>query len=225
MLKISLIVVGLVLATAAPARAQFRNPYTGTTWNNPVSSSVDTMLLHHTQKKMLERSIAAQQGKKAAATVARAPLTASDFVPAKKGRPAVKAFLDSAGLPKDQRAAIEQVIDLTFAAVEKGGRKNNVATAMGIAIGAALMIANGKEIPDDDLSELTLGINDVFAVTAEFKQLDAAARQDIYESLIMTTALLATFHELGTSDAAMKKASVDLAKAVLQKLTGSAAGK
>ena len=39
------IVVAFVVAGAVPARAQWNNPYTGNTWNNPMSSYLDTMML------------------------------------------------------------------------------------------------------------------------------------------------------------------------------------
>lgn len=219
------LVVALGIAAPATAHAQWRNPYTGTNWNNPMSSLADTMLYNSMQRQMLQASLNAQNKKKAAAAAAatHAPAATLDFKPA-PGHPAVKAFLDGANLPADQRAAFQQVIDATFTEVEKRLRKNNLATGMGVALAAALEIKSGQEVPEDRVDELWASINDMLVASPEVKKLKPDQMQTMYDSLIMTTAIMLTFHELGKSDPKMKQASVDFASNVLATLTGSKSG-
>lgn len=69
---LSTAVLGMVSTTATKATAQYTNPYTGNTWNNPVSSYLDTvmqgnmqmqnlMINQSIQRNALERSIESQE--------------------------------------------------------------------------------------------------------------------------------------------------------------------
>lgn len=71
--KVLVVACGMAAATA-PARAQYTNPYTGTTWNNPMSSYLDTVIMGNQQmsnliiqqsinRSILKRSIARSHGK------------------------------------------------------------------------------------------------------------------------------------------------------------------
>lgn len=84
------LVVALAVAAAkAPAYAQYTNPYTGTTWNNPMSSYLDTVNLGNQRmsnlliqqsinRSMLKRSLERRRGKSPAQSVKRsAPLKRS----------------------------------------------------------------------------------------------------------------------------------------------------
>ena len=64
----------------------------------------------------------------------------------------------------------------------------------------------------------------MLAASPAWKTMKPAELQDLHDSLIMTAALMLTFHALGESDAAMKKAAVDMATAALKQLTGSTTG-
>lgn len=221
------LVAAISMAVPGQAAAQWTNPYTGNTWNNPVSSQLDTMILHSMQRKMLERSLAAKQGK-ASAKDGRKPVkppshraaSASDFKPG-KGHPTVDAFLASSGLDEPQQQALRQVIDATFVAVEGQLRAHNVASALGFAIAASLQIVSGKEVGDDEVRELILGINDLLAANPTFVKLKAADKQQLYDAMIMMGALLITFHTAGESDPKMKETAIEMAKGLLAQLTGS----
>lgn len=75
--------VALSMAVAeAPAQAQWRNPYTGTTWNNPMSSYLDTvnlgnqrmadlMIQNSMDRRRLERRLKERRGKSTASPAKR----------------------------------------------------------------------------------------------------------------------------------------------------------
>jgi hypothetical protein len=216
-------VVAAALLLPGTAGAQWRNPFTGNTFNNPISSSLDTMILHSMQQRMLQQSIQAhQQGTAKAAKPKHVPLSKTDFKPPEKGHPVVKAFLDAAAPKADERKQFQKAIDETFGVVEKSLRKNNVATAFGLAIGTALEIVTGKESSEQADKELIAGINDELAAAPEFAKLAPKDKQTLNDTLVLTGALMIILHTAGQSDPAMKDASVSLAKAVLTQLTGSA---
>lgn len=221
---ISLVVVTTALLLPGVASAQWRNPFTGNTFNNPLSSTLDTMILHSMQQRMLESSVQAHQPAKGKAKPKHQSLSKSDFKPPQKGHPVVAAFLDSVKLDTDQRRQFQQAIDATFNLVDKQLRKNNVATAFGLAIGTSLEIITGKQSSDEADKELIAGINDQLAAAPEFTKLAPKDKQTLSDTLVLTGALLVILHSAGESDAAMKDASVSMARTVLTQLTGSATG-
>lgn len=212
------------LLISGDARAQWRNPFTRSTFNNPLSSSLDSMILHSMQQRMLEQSIHARQQGTAKAKPKHVSLSKTDFKPAEKGHPAVTAFLEAVAAKPDERKQFQKAIDETFGLVEKSLRKNNVATAFGLAIGTALEVVTGKEASEEADKELIAGINDQLAAAPEFTKLAAKDKQTLNDTLVLTSALTIILHTAGQSDPAMKDASVSLAKAVLTQLTGSATG-
>jgi hypothetical protein len=121
-------VAAALFAAPAPAEAQYRNPFTGNTFNNPISSSLDTMIMHSIQRQTLLKQLGAKKAPAAKAAPAKhQPLAATDFVRVDAGRPAVKAFLAQAKLPAETQAALMQIVDATFATFERDWRKDNVA--------------------------------------------------------------------------------------------------
>jgi hypothetical protein len=213
-----------MLLIPGDARAQWRNPFTGNTFNNPLSSSLDTMILHSMQQRMLQQTIQPRQQGAAKGKSKHVPLSKTDFKPAEKGHPVVTAFLDGVAAKPDERKQFQKAIDETFALVEKSLRKNNVATAFGLAIGTALEVVTGKESSEDADTALIAGINDQLAAAPEFTKLAAKDKQTLNDTLVLTGALMIILHTAGQSDPAMKDASVSLARAVLTQLTGSATG-
>jgi hypothetical protein len=133
-------------------------------------------------------------------------------------------FLDSLKLDTDQRRQFQEAIDATFNLVNTQLRKNNVATSYGFAIGTSLEIVTGKQSSEETDKELIAGINDQLAAAPEFTKLSVKEKQTLSDTLVLTGALLVMLHSAGEKDAAMKDASISMAKAVLTQLTGSATG-
>jgi hypothetical protein len=217
-------VQGLVMVAAV--LAQWTNPYTSHQFNNPLSSTLDTIINGKMQQRMLEKSIAARQAQPAAAPVAPAAhktLAATDFKPAAKGHPTVDAFLSSPGLAPDARTTMRSVTDATFAALGQV-RPNNVAMALAAALGTATIIVSGQPMSDAASAQLIQGVNDLLAGSPDFTRLKSRDKQAMYEKLVMTTALLAILQEGGKTSPDLRAQSLATAQGVLQKLTGSASG-
>jgi hypothetical protein len=216
--------------------AQWTNPYTHTTWNNPTSSLLDTFNYGRMQQHMLEKSFAARRADTPAgsmapaaraapsAPVAHRNLAASDFIPASRGRPTVETYLAAPNLTPQARQSMRAMFNATFDLLGKT-RRNNVATALTGALAMASTIVSGQPMSDASARELLLGVNDLLAQSPEFAALRPAQRQAMYESLGMTAAILAMLQEAGRTDPQMRAQSVGLAQSVLQQLTGSAARK
>jgi hypothetical protein len=199
---------------------QWTNPYTGHQFNNPISSTLDTIIQGKMQQQMLERSMAARRGQKPPTVVAHANLAATDFKPAGKGHPTVEAYLSSPTLTPDARNMMRPMFDATFNMLAQT-RKNNVATALASAVAIAVGIVSGQPYPAPAAQELLLGINDLLAQSPQFTRLRPADKQVMYETLVVTTALMAILQEGGKTSPEMRAQSASLARSVLQQLTGS----
>jgi len=212
--------------------AQWTNPLTGNQFNNPISSSLDSFLYGKMQQRMLEHSFAAQQGSAAQRgsapqpaqrppmSVAHKSLAASDFRPMGPGHPTVEGYLSSPNFNADTRRTMRAMFDTTFAVLGKA-RRNNVATALAGALGVAMGIVSQRPLSGAAAGELILNVNDLLAESPDFARLRPNEKQAIYETLVMTTALLAFMQQAGQSNPNLKAQSVVAAQAVLQRLTGS----
>src|SRR5262245_5000331 len=172
-----LVVVISALLLPGVASAQWRNPITGGTFNNPLSPALDEQILHAMQKHMLEASVQAHKTAKGKAKPKHQPLSKTDFKPEHKGRPAEITFLDSLKLDSDQRRKFQEAIDATFNLVNTQLRKNNVATSYGFAIGTSIEVVTGKPASEEADRELIAGINDQLAAAPEFAKLTVKEKQ------------------------------------------------
>jgi hypothetical protein len=214
-------VQGLVILAMIWAQGTWTNPYTGHQFNNPISSTLDTIIQGQMQQRMLEHSMAAQRGQKPAAPAAHANLAASDFNPATKGHPTMDAYLQAPTLTPDARKMMRAMFDATFNMLAQI-RRNNVATALAGAVTLSSGMLGGRQPTGPAAQELLLNVNDLLAQSPQFSRLKPKDKQVMYESLVMTTALLAILQEEGKNNPDMRAQGVALARSVLQQLTGSA---
>lgn len=208
----NILIALLLVAAPSAARAQVVSPYTGGAYFNPPSTLGMTLL----NEQM--RSAVAQDwyGKGTAKPKKRKTITATDFKGS--GRRTVEAEVYRAlGANEEQSKGLALIMDATFAAFEKEGRKDNVAYALAALFGVAVQIQSGKEIPDERAEQIALDLNDALAVDARFRKMKAAERQRIYESCLVTVGLMSAFHAVGArkKDPAMEKAAKQLAEQVL----------
>lgn len=206
--------------------AQWTNPYTSRSFNNPVSSSIDTLLMHSMQRNMLLRRIeetrrtAAGEARPAAAPVVpAAPLSATDFrPPAKRQLPDMLAE-QTPGATAEQKAALKQLYHGVMDAFEKEARKNNLAYAFAMLLGGALQVWTGKEIPDAESEKLAQDLNNLLASDGGLAKLSPAEKQKMYEAFIITGGSILAFWQMGaeSNDDTLKNSAKDLAKFVLEK--------
>jgi hypothetical protein len=62
---------GLCLFIVTPAYAQYTNPYTGTTWNNPMSSFLDTVIMNNRNAAMMRNGLNSNMASSLAAAKSR----------------------------------------------------------------------------------------------------------------------------------------------------------
>lgn len=214
-------VVVFAVALAQPAWAQFRNPYTGRMFNNPMSSYLDTVLRGRMNQRVLERMILekrAARGKEEAPrpapapAEARRPISATDFTP---GGPRIVPAMLASGATKAERegarAALEQLLD----AYEKEARKHNVAYALAFLLGLSAQVVKGEEVPDEQAEQLARDLNDVLAEAPQFQRLPARVKQELYETSVIVGGMIAVL-----SSGGMEAQAKQLATQVLASLQG-----
>ncbi len=206
----------LSLAVPRPAEAQFTNPYTFSTWNNPISSSADTAIMNRAFQRMVEggssSSGTAGSGTVAVATpAAPAPLSASAFRPVAPQLMPRQLAADPAFSPVE-RQEVEQLYGTLLSfyhdwLVEEGEQRlhHNVAGAMTyLLLSSHYVLNDGEEISESDRTAILHNFNDALASDAQFQRLSAQGRQELYETLVISAVLpLALYiegYDLGDDD-------------------------
>ena len=211
-----LVLVGLV----APASAQGL-PQTGSL-DRFMKESATQKEQKELQQIVVRKRTRGGAAKKPATAGKHAPPGATDFQQS-GSRPYVDSFLQNVQVDANAKQHLRQVFEAAFESVNKALRPNNVAAAMGYALGVAIQIANDLEPPDADAKELTTGINDMLAASQEFKQLGPAERQVLYEGFVMTGAMLMIAHNAGKNDPSIRAQAQEMARNVISQLSGQVA--
>ena len=211
--------VAVVVGLVAPGAAQ----------GLPQTGSLDRFMKESAaqqQQKELQQIVGRKRTRGAAKPRAKAgkhaPAGATDFQQSGT-RPYVEMFLQSVNVDASAKAHLRAVFEAAFESVNKALRPNNVAAAMGYALGVAIQIVNDVELPDADAKELVTGINDMLAASQEFKGLGQAERQTLYEGFVMTGAMLMIAHNAGKNDPSIRQQSQDMARNVISQLSGQVA--
>jgi len=249
MKKFSSIAIGFLLVSflgVMPASAQntWSSPFTGNSFNNPMSATLDSSIMFSMQRRLTQSqllgTLPSQQGGRPtsypnlfeqyqhgmpdrpmntspsysskpeyndpnyrpapvpasqpnsapapmpAAPTQHFPISASDFPAQARMLPAVYA----AKGPAENQAQLLQTFNGMMDAFEKEGRKNNVAYAIGFMIGASAQVHTGKEISDAVMEKFIYDVNDILAGSPSFMALPAAKKQELYESCILTGAMV-----------------------------------
>lgn len=211
--------LALVIGLVAPAAAQ----------GLPATGSLDRFMKESAaqqSQKELQGIVARKRtrggAKKTPKAGKHAPLAATDFQQ-NGSRPYMDAFLQQLSVDAGGKQHLRDVFEAAFESVNKALRPNNVAAAMGYALGVSIQIVNDVELPDADAKELVTGINDMLAASQEFKGLGQAERQTLYEGFVMTGAMLMIAHNAGKKDPAIRQQSQDMARNVISQLSGQVA--
>lgn len=226
---ISMAVVAIVLgALSRPAEAQaYWNPSAG---SFPLSTQAAWYGWQAHQRKEAQAILDRIEGKSSGApakprveapAVRHQPANASDFKPGPT-RPSVDAYLASQRFPRAQEKLMRDLFDLMFTQVETHLRKHNVATAVGFVLVTAISISRGVEVGDDEVMETIANLNDALAGDAGFKKMTHAERQAVYDSMIMTGALLIYLQTAGKQDPRVEAQAREVASAIVEQLSGVA---
>lgn len=172
------------------------NPYTGTTWNNPMSSYLDTVIMNGIWSRFPSSSAEAEPTE----AEALPPVGASAFVP-QSGRLQVQAV--AAGLTDDPqlRAGLTDLFEAGLQQFEtiarEDGREHNVALAFTYLVGVSYLVYTGGDEPSERaLESVWEAVHRTLAESPDFQRSSHAERQGFYETLVVLATLpLAGYQE------------------------------
>jgi hypothetical protein len=188
----------LVFALATSASAQWINDYTGRTFADPLSSYLDTVILHSMQQDAMAAHFAAAP----TATTSVAYAAPSTFVPRRErlliGHLA-EAVTDDAGL----RAQLSEALELGMQGYEAfaldQGRPHDVGLAFTFFVVVQYVLATAEQPPDAGIDALLVAIDAALAADQTFRAADDAARQTLYETLVGLAVFTSLGYEAGVS--------------------------
>jgi hypothetical protein len=197
----AVIFVGLaLLAPAARADKVWHDGY-----KSPLSAWSTQIYDQRIKRHLRERT----------STITRANISASDFRRAKSSTDVVARVVANARLPDSATAGLAATLRSTMAQIAAAGRKDNVGTAIALAITLSMTVLEEPELDPANADALVTRVNDALAASPRFRRLGAAERQRMYDSALLSAAVIAIVHQSGD-----KAASQAIAKNVLQALIG-----
>jgi hypothetical protein len=209
------IMAGAAIATTLllplrPAKAQFTNPYTFSTWNNPISSSADTAIMNRAFQRMVGVNSASPSETAvptAVAPTAVAPLSASNFRPVARQLMPQQLASDPSLSPTDQQQLTalysELLANYHHWLVEEGEQRlqHNVAGAMTYLLLTSHYVLNdGEELSQTEQEVILQNFNEALAADAHFQFLSAQGKQELYETLVISAALPLALYFQGQED-------------------------
>jgi hypothetical protein len=211
----------LVFALASVASAQWTNFDTGRTFNNPMSSYLDTVITGNMRTKAMAGYLAGGQDAEVVATV-----VPSTFAP----RPErllignlADAITDDAALRLELGEALELGMQAYEAFALDLGRPHDVGLAFTYFVVVHYMLATFDEPPDEGADAL-LGAFDALLSTDEaFLASGDVERQSLYETLVGLAVFTTIGIEAGieSEDPELVQAFQELAAGFLESLLGA----
>ena len=157
----------------------------------------------------------------AAAPVGRAPITATDFVPARPGHPFVdQAIAGMAGLTPAQRVQMRNGAEEMFRRVATQYRGNNLAVSVTVAYAAALMALNGTDMNPQQTREFVFNVNDQLVRHPRFASMTSLEKQTESDRLIFQTFAIVVLRDLGSRDPLAREQATELARTVMKQFNG-----
>lgn len=209
-----------ILAFAGAARAQSNNPYGHMLEvTNQAQQNLFSEMNHQWALKRTNET-AYRNGRPAAPPppAAHTTIAATDFVPMVAGHPLIDQYVAGLPLAPAQRAGLRQTIIQLWNAVEAKTRRNNLASSLGVAVAVSMLVLTGKDTEDAQLAEQIASINDLLAVSPLWLGMAHAQKQQISESLLLTTSVMLLYAQAGQTDPTSKQASATIARDLLGRL-------
>lgn len=143
-----------------------------------------------------------------------APISATDFRRG-KGKDVVAQLVAAANLSETDAYQLARSLRGTIAQLESAGRRDNVANALAIVLALSYVVLETPDFDASSAAALVTTANDALASSPQFRKMSAADRQLMYDSLLLSAAVIAIVHQSGD-----KEASQAIAKQVLKQLVG-----
>ena len=189
-------------------------------YQNPMSNWSAYMYDQNVKRHLRERTTRSAGNTTAATTTApatpappNAPISATDFSRDPNGKDVVAQFIAAANLPPADGTKLATALRATMTQLSIAGRKDNVATVMTLLIGLCYGVLEKPGFDPARADDLIPTINDALAASPQFKTLGAADRQNMYDSMLLSTAIIAMVHQSGD-----KQTSKTIAQQSLQQL-------
>jgi hypothetical protein len=216
--------IGMSLFAVTPAQAQYTNPHTGTTWNNPTSSLIDTMLLNNQRAMMMRNSLMAGNLSNAAVTAAYKRTVRAGALKIKKGQATTRlgpltpfdteAWITRCGAktPEVRRQYAEEIKvqrDIWNQEVRaRNASPNDMASLMGVAFILGWEAHSGGQKATD--AQYRWVVNDFRRTLMKdpyFQGMSAAEKQYLYEQQMINATDAVRLWRQGqkSGDAAMQK--------------------
>ena len=197
----------LMLFTTSPARADM-------VWHDAYKSPFSSWGAYMYDQNV-KRHLAKRTSADAPAAAPTAPITATDFRRSAKRKDVVAQLVGSARLSAADAQQLATTLRATITQLESAGRRDNVGSAMAIVLALSFVVLEAPDGGATNADALVGTANDVLAASPVFRKLGAADRQLMYDSLLLSAAVIAIVHQSGD-----KAASQAIAKQVLQQLVG-----
>ena len=152
---------------------------------------------------------------------AHLPITATDFVPARPGRPFVDQAIAGMALTPEQRTQLRNGAEEMFRRVAATYRGNNVAVSATVAYSAAMLTLNGAEMNAQQTREFVFGVNDRLASNPRFASMTPLEKQNESDRLIFQGFVIAVLRDVGARDPQARQQATGLARAVMTQLNGT----
>lgn len=173
----------------------YRDIYSGQTFNNPQSALMAGMLHNDMMQDMIlgkkvRQKIKEQQQGSATAPKRPADFRLTDFV-ASRNTVAERFVKETDGLTAKERRELLVALKDGMTAVEKElPRKNNIAYIMVGLLWTSISIAKGVELPDEEVEALAAVFNEALGSNLEWKKAPASQKQLLYESALLNIVLM-----------------------------------
>jgi hypothetical protein len=149
------------------------------------------------------------------------PITSTDFRPV-GGRLMPAEISRTAQGTAEEKEQMRTLSNQFLDALEREGRKNNIANSFAFLTSISMQIVLGRELTDAEEQQLISGFNTSLAPSQQFVSMSARDKQVLYESAIIAGGMIAFLHTQGkqNNDAKMQSDARTMAKAVLMSLFG-----
>lgn len=212
-LNLWILATSLTLAPITPAHAQYTNPYTGRTWNNPNSSLIDTMILHNQQSMMLRNSLIGNMAIQQSLTRRAPKLTKAQkrevdryakyrgtmFKPGKPFMPAriAAVFVSTPGEQRDDMTKLFEGL-LKFyntRSKQQGAPANDLARTLSYTIALNYAYAREQEVSNAGMTAMRAKLRNALLASPDFRKMSEQQKQEMHETLVILSHFVAVGYD------------------------------
>jgi hypothetical protein len=192
------------LGLATPARAQWTNPYTHQTWNNPGSSLVDTMLYNRMQRDLLLKSMKKEGGQAGDAAEPAARATRTTFRPSPGSR-VPEEFSASLLAGKADRAELtrylRQVLGAYASKAMQEKRPNDLGHALTFFVAVNYLVLHGDDVSDEAMAAANRQLDALLASSANLAKAGDRQKQQLAEYFVCSAGFVLAGYQQGKEKA------------------------